>query len=102
MNIELTYDNETANIIIVGNIDSTTGTELSEKLQDIIENPDIKNANFDLKGVNTINSAGIGKFLKFYKHIESKNGSFKIVKVSDKLMRLFKDINLDKIISISK
>ncbi|MCK4798148.1 MAG: STAS domain-containing protein [Spirochaetes bacterium] len=102
MNIELTYNNDTINITIMGNIDTLISTELNTTIQEIIDNTEIKNAVFDLKGVNNINSAGIGKLLKLYKHFENIGGSFKIIHASSKLKSLFTNINLDKIISISE
>jgi len=102
MEIKVNITGSNALVTIDGNIDSTSGIELDEKFQEIIGNTNIKNVNFDLKAVKSINSAGIGKILKFYKHYDSMGGSFKIIHVSEKLMSLFKDINLDKIISISE
>jgi anti-anti-sigma factor len=103
MNIDLSYDEYTVNITISGSIDSAGGTLIGEKFQEVIDYPRIiKNVNLDLKGVSTINSAGIGKLLKFYKHFDKLGGVFKITHISDNLLTLFKDINLDKIIQISK
>ena len=102
MNVELSYNNDTVSVVIDGNIDSSTRDELNNKFQEVTSHTDIKNANIDLKGVKSINSAGIGKLLKFYKHFDSIGGEFKIVHISNRLMSLFKDINLDKIISISE
>lgn len=100
MAIQLNYVNDTVTIVVNANIDSIIGSELSEKFQEIIDNPTIKNSILDLKGVRQINSAGIGKILKFYKHFEINSGSFKITNASDKVLELFKEINLDKIITI--
>lgn len=102
MNIDVKYTGNNALITIDGNIDSTSGIELDNQFQEVIGNSNIKNINFDLKAVKSINSAGIGKILKFYKHYENQGGSFKIIHISEKLLSLFKDINLDKIISISE
>ena len=102
MTIEIKYENDTAHITVTGNIDTYGGVELSEKFIEITDNPKIKNAKLDLKGVKQINSAGIGKILKFYKHFENKKGSFEIIHVSDKVLELFQEINLHKIITISK
>jgi anti-anti-sigma factor len=101
MDIDIKYAGDTANVVIDGNIDSIASGELSDKLQEVTDNLKIKNITIDLKGVKTINSAGIGKLLKIYKHYDGQGGSFKIIHISEKLMALFKEINLDKIIPIS-
>lgn len=102
MNISYSYNDDTVTVVIDGNIDTTGGSQLNDKFQEILNNDYIKFANLDLKGVNSINSAGIGKLLRFYKHFNKCGGELKIVHVSDKLYELFKDINLDKIIAIAK
>jgi len=102
MTINLNYENDTVIIVVDGNIDTYGGVELSEKFQEITDNPKIKNAKLDMKGVSQINSAGIGKILKFYKHFENNSGKFEIIHVSDKVLELFQEINLHKIITISK
>ena len=102
MNIKYYYNDDTVNIYIEGIIDATTSSDLNIKFQEIMSNPSIKNVNLDLKNVESINSSGIGKILRFYKYIDGIGGEFKIVHVSNRLFEIFKDINLDKIISISK
>ncbi|HOJ63850.1 MAG TPA: STAS domain-containing protein [Spirochaetota bacterium] len=102
MNIKYYYNEDTADIYVEGIIDASSSSELNTKFQEIMSNPSIKNVNLDLKNVESINSSGIGKILRFYKYIDGIGGEFKIVHVSDRLFEVFRDINLDKIISISK
>jgi len=102
VNIKYYYNEDTADIYVEGIIDASSSSELNTKFQEIMSNPSIKNVNLDLKNVESINSSGIGKILRFYKYIDGIGGEFKIVHVSDRLFEVFRDINLDKIISISK
>lgn len=102
MNIKYYYNEDTVDIYVEGIIDATTSSDLNIKFQEIMSNPSIKNVNLDLKNVESINSSGIGKILRFYKYIDDIGGEFKIIHVSDRLFEIFRDINLDKIISISK
>lgn len=101
MNVKIEYFKDTANIIIEGNIDTNSNSEIGTKFNEITDNKEIKNVNLDLKLLRSINSSGIGKILKFYKYIDEIGGEFKIIHASERVVTLFRDINLDKIISVS-
>lgn len=101
MEIRVTFDNKTATLIIVGEIDTKASFELSEHFKEIMDNDAVINVNLDLEKVPNISSAGIGKILKLFKYLNSKGGSMKITGISPELYKLFKEIHLDRIISIS-
>ncbi len=100
MTIDKKQEGDTVYLRIDGGIDSEGGVKLSETFARIIEDDSIHNAEFDLREVTSITSAGIGKMLKFYKHIEKKGGQMKINGISAPLKTQFEEIHLNHIIPI--
>jgi len=56
---------------------------------------------FDFEKVTHIGSAGIGKFLLFYKDLALKGGKIRIENVSDSIYELFNVLKLETIFTIS-
>lgn len=102
MEINYSQNGEMVKIVIQGNIDTEGGEKLSSTLNSIGETEDVKQVVFDLTTVMTITSSGIGKLLRFYKHIDSIGGSMEIKGISDNLYEQFQEIHLERIFSISK
>lgn len=102
MVVKTEYRDNSVTIFIEGNIDTSNSSDLYQYFQEVLDKNTITSVNLDLKNVISINSSGIGKILKFYKYIDEIGGEFKIIHAGERVMNLLKDINLDKIISVSK
>jgi anti-sigma B factor antagonist len=102
MTIHMQTDNNTATLNISGEIDTKASFDLSEHFKQIMDNDAVTHVILVLKEVPNISSAGIGKVLKLFKYLNSKGGSLKINGISTELYKLFKEIHLNKIISISE
>lgn len=100
MTIETDVKGDTLYCRIDGAVDTGGGAELSARLGEFLENSEIKNAEFDLRDVPMINSAGIGKILKFHKHFEKNGGGLRIKGISAPLKQQFQEIHLDQILSM--
>jgi anti-anti-sigma factor len=100
MTIQMQLQDNTATLTITGEIDTKASLELSEYFKRIMDNDKISHVILDLTKVPNISSAGIGKILKLFKYLNSKEGSLKIEGISSELHKLFKEIHLNKIISI--
>jgi stage II sporulation protein AA (anti-sigma F factor antagonist) len=100
--MEVSYErsNNKAFFTIHGEIDTQSGNELNERFREVIEDEGILHISLNLEDVYNISSAGIGKILKLFKHINSRGGSITIRGISPNLKLLFKEIHLDKIIPI--
>jgi anti-sigma B factor antagonist len=59
-----------------------------------------RNIVFNLAGVGFIDSFGVGEILASYKSIQDLGGSFKLCRISDKLLLIFKITLLDKVLDI--
>jgi anti-anti-sigma factor len=101
MSIEVSYEGDSSLISIAGDIDSSMGEDLNNVFQQVMDNSSIKSAQVDMSGVKSINSSGIGKILKFYKHFEKIGGKFGLINLPEKIKTLFEEIHLDKIIPMS-
>lgn len=102
MDINFTKENETVKITIQGNIDTEGGSKLDAILSEVTGMDDAQFIIFDMTTVITTTSSGIGKLLRFYKHIDSKGGTMEIHGISDNLYTQFKEIHLDRIFTIAK
>ena len=54
----------------------------------------------NLEGVEFIDSFGVGEILASYKSIQDLGGSFKLCRISNKLLLIFKITLLDKVLDI--
>jgi anti-sigma B factor antagonist len=59
-----------------------------------------RNVLVNLAGVGFIDSFGVGEILASYKSIQDLGGSFKLCRISDKLLLIFKITLLDKVLDI--
>jgi anti-sigma B factor antagonist len=98
MDIDIDIERDRARIAILGPIDAAGGPELSTKFSELAKNPAVRHAEFDLAGVPSISSAGIGKLLAFYKHFDQAGGTMRLVALSPQLEKQFREIHLDQII----
>lgn len=102
MSVAVQIQNQTAFFKIIGPISSESGQDLTDAFTEIANNQAIFIVFFDLSEVPSISSAGIGKLLKFYKHLEKKGGTIEIKGISSALKKQFTDIHLNMIIKISE
>jgi anti-sigma B factor antagonist len=99
--IDISYEGTTAKIKVSGIIDNDNAEELKKELTEITTQ-NIKDAILDLTMVPSITSSGIGKFLVFYKVIDSKGGAIKVQGIHSNLLKLFRSIKLDKLFEINE
>jgi anti-sigma B factor antagonist len=102
MDIELTKKGELLTISIDGNIDAENGRELASALQEAIDAGTGGAVVFDLSGVRSITSTGIGKLLNFFKYLNSEKRAMSVKGISDQLHRQFMEIHLDRIFPVEK
>ena len=86
MTIEKLLNAESAQITVVGRLDTQTAPELEKEIDEIICN--IKNLTFDMKRLEYISSAGLRVILKFQKIMNTK-GCMKLTGVNDNIMEIF-------------
>jgi len=101
MEVEIERLNDKVIFTIHGEIDTRAGVELSEKFQSVVDEG-FNHVILNLEDVFNITSAGIGKILKLFKHLNSRGGSISIRGISSNLRLLFREIHLDKIIPIEE
>lgn len=99
MELNITKDNSTLLIEIIGAVDNESADELKIYFQEFIDQ-DFNEAVFDLRLVPFITSSGIGKLLVFYKNSAAKGRKMRIRGINDNLLDLFKSIKLDKLFPI--
>lgn len=102
MDINYSQNENLVKIMIQGNIDTKGGEKLTNTLNEIMKNEDARHIVFDLTTVMTTTSSGIGKLLRFYKHVDSIGGTMEVKGISDNLYEQFKEIHLERIFSIRK
>ncbi len=101
MEMDLEIENDTVYIKISGAISDQNSKMLTDNFIEAAKDQNVTKAVLNLKNVPTINSSGIGKLLKLFKHFDKLNGSMRISSISDSLKMQFKEIHLDKIIPIA-
>jgi anti-anti-sigma factor len=100
MEIDVTTNNRTVKLIIKGNIDEQGADVLKQNFMNLNKSL-IDHVVIDMKNVNHIGSAGIGKLLLFYKDFAIKGGKITVDNVSRSLYDLFKMVKLDTLMKIN-
>ena len=98
MDVKTTQDADKGHIEIIGDIDEKGAEILKAKL---LEMNQLKTVEIDFNHVGYIGSSGIGKLLLFYKNVAVHGGKMSITNLQPDLFRLFKELKLDTIFSIT-
>ncbi len=99
--IKKTYIGEENNKCAVIEIDENViGLNHFNALNDLV-NSEIKNGIktfiFNMSGLSTINSSGLGILISCLKHIKGSNCSLKIVNANEKILNIFKLTKLNNV-----
>lgn len=101
MELKAEKKKDTLYVQITGELDLHTATDFSQGLDKYLQKyPSIKNLILDLKGIDFIDSSGLGVILSKYKLISKKGGQIALVGVSPQVKRIFEVSGMLKIMSI--
>ncbi|GAB6087737.1 anti-sigma F factor antagonist [Alkaliphilus crotonatoxidans] len=81
-----------------GELDHHVSEEIRNDLDEAIEQKRIKNLIFDLSNLRFMDSSGIGVIMGRYKNISKLGGKVAIIKVSEKVDKIFTLSGLYKIV----
>jgi anti-sigma B factor antagonist len=98
MYIKTTRDVDKGRMEVIGDIDERGAEILKAKLQEMNQ---LKALEIDFNNVGYIGSSGIGKLLLFYKNVAVHGGKMSVTNLQPGLFRLFKELKLDTIFSIT-
>ncbi|MED4400583.1 anti-sigma factor antagonist [Metabacillus fastidiosus] len=98
--IDKNFNNETAIVLVSGEIDAFTAPKLKEELLPLTEEQKMTLI-VSLEDVSYIDSTGLGVFVGLFKQIKKNDGELKLVNLSERLRRLFEITGLNNIIDIS-
>ncbi|RVT58609.1 anti-sigma factor antagonist [Niallia taxi] len=87
-------------IKVAGEIDAYTAPKLKERIYSFSEKDGVR-MTIDLSDVNYMDSTGLGVFVGLFKNVRSHDGEFKLIGLSERLIRLFEITGLADIININ-
>ncbi|MEK4626947.1 MAG: STAS domain-containing protein [Solibacillus sp.] len=99
VNVQFREDENVLRGYIEGEIDTFTAPILREEL-DAVQIVAGRLIELDLSKVNYMDSTGLGVFVAFYKKVTRENAPFKLVGLSNRLVRLFEITGLSELMSI--
>lgn len=99
VNVQFREDGEVLRGYIEGEIDTFTAPVLREEL-DSIQVVEGKNIELDLSKVSYMDSTGLGIFVAFYKKVNREKANFKLVGLTNRLVRLFEITGLKDLMDI--
>lgn len=82
---------------IQGELDHHTAEQMRDKLDELIEDPIIKNLIIDIKDMGFMDSSGIGVLIGRYKLITSRGGQVGIININPNIKKIFRVSGLQKI-----
>ncbi|MBR2589382.1 MAG: STAS domain-containing protein [Clostridia bacterium] len=97
MQLSSLRENEKLTVFVSGRVDTKTAPELEKYTAQNIAG--ITELIFDLAGVTYISSAGLRAFLQAHKDMQ-KQGSMKLINISDDVMEIFDMIGFSNIFTI--
>ena len=99
--IKKTYHDEDGNKLLVIEInENVIGLNQYNVLNDLIVEElknGVKNFTFDMSGLSTINSSGLGILISCLKTINNSNCSLKIINANEKILNIFKLTKLNNV-----
>ena len=98
MDLKMTQNADKGLVEIMGDIDEKGAEILKEKL---LEMNQLKVVEINFGNVGYIGSSGIGKLLLFYKNLSYHGGTMSVTHLQPDIFRLFKELKLDTIFSIT-
>ena len=99
LNIVKDKNGDALKVSLEGRVDTVTAPELEQSLNSELES--VKELTFDLKALDYISSAGLRVLLSAQK-IMSKQGSMKLINVSENIMEIFEVTGFVDILTIEK
>ncbi|KAB3532785.1 anti-sigma F factor antagonist [Alkaliphilus pronyensis] len=81
-----------------GELDHHVSEEIRQELDELIEKKRCKLLIFDLSGLHFMDSSGIGVIMGRYKSISKNGGKVCVIKVSDKIDKIFNLSGLYRIV----
>lgn len=97
MNINVTKNDTTLDVAIIGRLDTTTAPQVEQELSDKLD--DITELVLDCSELEYISSAGLRVFLGLHKLMTGK-GSMKVTNVNSTVMEIFEVTGFDGILTI--
>ncbi len=102
--IKVKYSGDGENKTVVIDLDeNVVGLNLFSTLNDFI-NTEMKNGikmfTFDMTGLKSINSSGLGILISCLKKIKDSNGSLKIINANEKIVNIFKLTKLNNVFEL--
>lgn len=85
-------------VSLKGELDHHTASDVREYIDDMLDDPTIKNIVLDIKGLNFMDSSGIGVLLGRYKIVSKRGGKLGVVHISSHIDRIFEVSGLYKIL----
>jgi anti-sigma B factor antagonist len=82
-----------------GNIIAIAARELRQRMQQMIDSG-VTNLIVDMREVELVDSTGIGVLIGIQNNLKLKNGTLKLINVSDDIQKMFRIMRLDKHIEI--
>lgn len=98
MTVKSKKKRDTLIISIGGELDHHTSETVRNRMDDLLEDPTIKNIIIDAENLSFMDSSGIGVFIGRYKKIANRGGSMAVVNVNDHIHKIFEVSGLYKII----
>ena len=98
MQVRCSKDRHTLVVDIDGELDHHTADFLRDKVDSVLEDPNIKNIVFDLKKLKFMDSSGIGVLIGRYKVVSQRGGVVAVTGVTPQINKIFEVSGLYKII----
>lgn len=101
MKLSFAKKKDTLFVRIIGELDLHTADELRQNIDQYLKDyASVKNIILDLRGIEFIDSSGLGVILGRYKLLKQRGGQMGAVSVSSQVKRIFELAGMLKLISI--
>jgi anti-sigma B factor antagonist len=102
MEISVLSERDTTRFVIDGDIDEKGAETLSNHFRELTAKTPVTKLILDFTSVAYIGSSGIGAIILFYKKLAQSGGSISLKNVSNEIFDLLSDLDINKIVTISK
>ncbi len=99
---KITHRVDGANLVVMieGSLVAQGVTDLKKYVEPFLASDDVKHLIMNMKGVNFIDSSGVGFMISVFKRLKGRNAKFALCELSSKNQDIFRLTRLDKFLSI--
>ena len=92
----------TVTVVVAGELDHCTASQIRRQLDDILEDPGVTHLCLDLENLTFMDSSGIGVLLGRLRQLQQRGGTLSVKNMQPPIEKLFHLTGLQRVIAVER